>query len=88
MFVPLVIQFVDLHGNFLTQLAINRVPNKISHDIDDFDWHVTACSELCLKILAGHAPGHLFAEQELGFKYHPQARSYTVLLLLVFSKKW
>uniref|UniRef100_A0A915JBG0 Uncharacterized protein n=1 Tax=Romanomermis culicivorax TaxID=13658 RepID=A0A915JBG0_ROMCU len=24
---PLVIQFVDLHGDFLMQLAINRVPN-------------------------------------------------------------
>uniref|UniRef100_A0A915KF49 Uncharacterized protein n=1 Tax=Romanomermis culicivorax TaxID=13658 RepID=A0A915KF49_ROMCU len=25
---PLVVQFVDLHGDFLTQLTINRVPNK------------------------------------------------------------
>uniref|UniRef100_A0A915HIX3 Uncharacterized protein n=1 Tax=Romanomermis culicivorax TaxID=13658 RepID=A0A915HIX3_ROMCU len=24
----LVVQFLDLHGNFKTQLAINRMPNK------------------------------------------------------------
>uniref|UniRef100_A0A915KG41 Uncharacterized protein n=1 Tax=Romanomermis culicivorax TaxID=13658 RepID=A0A915KG41_ROMCU len=27
MFAPLVVHFIDLHGNFLMRLAINRVPN-------------------------------------------------------------
>uniref|UniRef100_A0A915I816 Uncharacterized protein n=1 Tax=Romanomermis culicivorax TaxID=13658 RepID=A0A915I816_ROMCU len=27
MFAPLVVHFVDLHGDFPTRLAINRVPN-------------------------------------------------------------
>uniref|UniRef100_A0A915KQI5 Coatomer alpha subunit C-terminal domain-containing protein n=1 Tax=Romanomermis culicivorax TaxID=13658 RepID=A0A915KQI5_ROMCU len=67
----LVVQFVDLHGNFLTQLAINRVPNtydvsqqkaSLTKSVNDqqklnYDEHnpFTVCSQTFVPLYRGKA---------------------------------